>query len=90
MGHFDKKWNNLPNILNLHVILPFVAIGVHNLLVIPVFIQLRKHEQREVVQNPMMSPNSLTSKSLESFAINCTSMGIFALGMLNFSGILNR
>ena len=87
MGYFDPKWNSLPTIPNIHVIVPIIAMLIHLSLMIPVLIETRWHEVQEFVQNP--NPEQNQSKSLESFIINCTCMGIWVIGTLNFKFILN-
>ena len=87
MGYFDPEWNDLPTISNIHVIVPSIAIFIHLCLMIPVLIRTREHEVLELAQNPNPAQNQ--SKSLESFAINCICMGIWAIGTLNFKFILN-
>ena len=90
MGYFDPKWNNLPSIIKIHSLVPTIGILIHTLLMIPIWIETRKHEVQEIVQNPNAEQNNCAqSKSVESFIINCLSMAVFAFGTINLM-ILNK
>ena len=87
MGYFDPEWNRLPTI-RIHLLVAVFAIFLHLLLMIPVWIQMRKHEVQEQIQNS--TPESyLQNRSQQSFAINCICMVICAIGSINLS-YLNR
>ena len=91
MGYYDQKWNNLPTNHNLHSLIPLVALFVHASLTIPIFIQKRKLEAQENAQNPLDDNiEHPQMKSLESFLVNCITMGSFIIGTLNAGLILNK
>ena len=103
MGYFDPEWNRLPTTIKVHTLVAIFAIFIHVLLMIPVWIQMRKHEVQEKLQNFTLENNlsnsnvgceaalyaSLSNRSQESFAINCICMVISAIGSVNLS-YLNR
>ena len=103
MGYFDPEWNRLPTTIKVHTLVAIFAIFIHVLLMIPVWIQMRKHEVQEKLQNFTLENNlsnsnvgceaalyaSLSNRSHESFAINCICMVISAIGSINLS-YLNR
>ena len=87
MGYFDPEWNRLPTI-RIHLLVAVFAIFLHLLLMIPVWIQMRKHEVQEKLQNSTPE-NHLSNRSEQNFAINCICMVICAIGSINLS-YLNR
>ena len=84
MGYFDPQWNNLPSIIKIHSLVPTIGILIHTLLMIPIWIETRKHEVQEIVQNPNAEQNLCSqSKSVESFLMNCFNMAVFTIGTIN-------
>ena len=84
MGYFDPQWNSLPSIIKIHSLVPTIGILIHTLLMIPIWIETRKHEVQEIVQNPNAEHNHCSqSKSVESFLMNCFNMAVFTVGTIN-------
>ena len=64
-----------------------IAFLIHFILMFPIFIRKRKLEAQENAINHL---NQNRSKSLDSFFVNCISIGVFFIGTLNVSLIMNK
>ena len=88
MGYYDYDWKNLPVQHKLPNTIPALASLTHDILIFPIFFQRRKLESIEMAQNANLERKS--TRSLESFLINCSVIGVSTLGMLNTFLIMNK
>ena len=87
MGMINPDWNNLGRRWSTDIIIVAIATLVHNILVIPIFLERQRHEAEEYslqkVQN--VEDQNCIPKSLESFITNCLIMALGTIVVLNLT-----